>query len=91
MPSLGPDNLCRETAMTSSQLSCIIKREGGEADYIKRRKRRRPSESFVLLSDVPNTLAVDNITEVLRCVDASSFSQLRLGKVMELGKGSFDD
>lgn len=54
-------------------------------------KRRRLSESFVLLSDVPNTLAAGSNIEVLCCAEASSFSRLRLGKAMELGNRRFDD
>jgi AraC-like DNA-binding protein len=69
---LEPDKLCREAAMSRSQLYRVVEREGGVANYIK---RRRLSESFVLLSDVSRSVAVGKIAEALCFSDAASFSR----------------
>jgi AraC-like DNA-binding protein len=71
-PSLGPDKLCRETAMSRSQLYRVLEGEGGVAHYIQ---RRRLSESFSILCDASNTYPIAKIAEVLCFADASSFTR----------------
>ena len=71
-PSLGPDKLCRETAMSRSQLYRVLEGEGGVAHYIQ---RRRLSESFSILCDSSNTYPIAKIAEVLCFADASSFTR----------------
>lgn len=71
-PSLGPDNLCREAAMSRSRLYRVLESEGGVARYIQ---RRRLSEGFSMLCDVSNTLPIVKIAEDLCFPDASSFSR----------------
>jgi AraC-like DNA-binding protein len=71
-PSLGTDKLCREAAMSRSQLYRVLEGEGGVAKYIQ---RRRLSESFAILCDVSNTLAIGKVAEILCFADASSFSR----------------
>ena len=71
-PSLGPDKLCRETAMSRSQLYRVLESEGGVARYIQ---RRRLSESFSMLCDVANTLPIADVAASLCFPDASSFSR----------------
>ena len=71
-PSLGPDKLCRETAMSRSQLYRVLESEGGVARYIQ---RRRLSESFSMLCDVANTLPIAEVAASLCFPDASSFSR----------------
>jgi AraC-like DNA-binding protein len=71
-PSLGPDKLCREAAMSRSQLYRLLESEGGAAHYIQ---RRRLSESFAILCDTSNNLPIGVIAESLCFADASSFSR----------------
>ncbi|WP_170303383.1 helix-turn-helix domain-containing protein [Reyranella soli] len=71
-PSLGPDKLCRETAMSRSQLYRVLESEGGAAHYIQ---RRRLSESFSILCDASNTHPIARIAEALCFADASSFTR----------------
>jgi AraC-like DNA-binding protein len=71
-PSLGPDKLCRETAMSRSQLYRVLEREGGVAHYIQ---RRRLSEGFAILCDSTNTFPIARIAEALCFADASSFTR----------------
>jgi AraC-like DNA-binding protein len=71
-PSLGPDRLCREAAMSRSQLYRLLEGEGGVAHYIQ---RQRLSESFRMLSDVTNNLSIGKVAEILCFADASSFSR----------------
>ena len=71
-PSLGPDKLCRETAMSRSQLYRVLESEGGVAHYIQ---RRRLSESFAILCDASNTYPIARIAEALCFADASSFTR----------------
>jgi AraC-like DNA-binding protein len=71
-PSLGPDKLCREAAMSRSQLYRLLESEGGVAHYIQ---RQRLSESFVMLCDLSNALPIGRIAEMLCFADASSFSR----------------
>src|SRR5262249_43187581 len=53
-PALGPNKLCREAAMSRSQLYRVLEGEGGAARYIQ---RRRLSESFTMLCDVSHNFA----------------------------------
>ena len=71
-PSLGPDKLCREAAMSRSQLYRLLEGEGGVARYIQ---RRRLSESFAILCDTSNNFPIGLIAETLCFADASSFSR----------------
>jgi AraC-like DNA-binding protein len=71
-PSLGPDKLCREAAMSRSQLYRVLEREGGVAHYIQ---RRRLTESFAILCDVSHNFPIGRIAEMLCFADASSFSR----------------
>lgn len=71
-PSLGPDKLCRETAMSRSQLYRVMESEGGVTHYIQ---RRRLSESFSILCDASNTYPIAKIAEALCFADASSFTR----------------
>jgi AraC-like DNA-binding protein len=71
-PSLGPDKLCRETAMSRSQLYRVLESEGGVVHYIQ---RRRLSESFAILCDATNTYPIARIAEALCFADASSFTR----------------
>jgi AraC-like DNA-binding protein len=71
-PSLGPDRLCREAAMSRSQLYRVLEGEGGAAAYIQ---RCRLAESFTILCDSSNDLAVGRVAELLCFADASTFSR----------------
>ena len=71
-PSLGPKKLCREVAISRSQLYRVLSDEGGVARYIQ---RRRLSESFSILCDASNIYSVARIAETLCFADASSFSR----------------
>jgi AraC-like DNA-binding protein len=71
-PSLGPNRLCREAAMSRSQLYRVLEGEGGAARYIQ---RRRLSESFALLCDGSHNFAIGKVAEMLCFADASSFSR----------------
>ena len=70
--SLGPRKLCRETAMSRSQLYRLLESEGGVASYIQ---RRRLSESFSMLCDTSSTLPISEIAASLCFSDPSSFSR----------------
>ncbi|MBV8189993.1 MAG: helix-turn-helix transcriptional regulator [Alphaproteobacteria bacterium] len=70
--TLGPDKLCREAAMSRSQLYRVLESEGGVAHYIQ---RRRLSESFALLCDASQNLQIGKVAEMLCFADASSFSR----------------
>jgi AraC-like DNA-binding protein len=71
-PSLGPRKLCRETAMSRSQLYRVLESEGGVASYIQ---RRRLSESFSMLSDTSITSPISDVAASLCFSDPSSFSR----------------
>ena len=71
-PSLGPNKLCRDAAMSRSQLYRVLEGEGGAARYIQ---RRRLSESFTILCDVSNNLPIGKVADMLCFADASSFSR----------------
>jgi AraC-like DNA-binding protein len=71
-PSLGPDRLCREAAMSRSQLYRLLEGEGGAAHYIR---RLRLSESFAILCNTSNNLPIGAIAESLCFADASNFSR----------------
>jgi AraC-like DNA-binding protein len=71
-PSLGPDQLCREAAISRSRLYRLLEGEGGAAHYIQ---RRRLSESFAVLCDTSNNLPIGIIAESLCFADASNFSR----------------
>src|SRR5262249_61147975 len=71
-PSLDPDRLCREAAMSRSQLYRLLEGEGGATHYIR---RLRLSESFALLCDPSNNLPIGLIAESLCFGDASDFSR----------------
>jgi AraC-like DNA-binding protein len=71
-PSLGPDKLCREAAMSRSQLYRLLEGEGGAAHYIQ---HQRLSESFAILCDTSNNLPIGLIAESLCFADASNFSR----------------
>lgn len=71
-PSLSPNQLCREAAISRTQLYRMLEGEGGVAHYIQ---RQRLSESFAQLSDISNVLPVSRIAEMLCFADASSFSR----------------
>jgi AraC-like DNA-binding protein len=71
-PALGPNKLCREAAMSRSQLYRVLEGEGGAARYIQ---RRRLSESFTMLCDVSHNFAIGKVAEMLCFADASSFSR----------------
>jgi AraC-like DNA-binding protein len=71
-PSLGPNQLCREAAISRTRLYRLLEREGGVGHYIQ---RQRLSESFAQLSNISNVLPIFRIAEMLCFVDASSFSR----------------
>lgn len=71
-PSLGPDKLCRETAMSRSQLYRILESEGGVTRYIQ---RRRLAESLSKLSDASNTSPIADVAASLCFLDPSSFTR----------------
>ena len=71
-PSLDPNQLCREAAISRTQLYRMLEGEGGVAHYIQ---RQRLSEGFAQLSDISNVLPVSRIAEMLCFADASSFSR----------------
>jgi AraC-like DNA-binding protein len=71
-PSLGPDKLCREAAMSRSQLYRVLESEGGVSHYIQ---RRRLSESFAMLCDESHNFPIGKVAEMLCFADASSFSR----------------
>lgn len=70
--SLGPETLCRGTAMSRSQLYRLLEGEGGVAHYIQ---RSRLAESFALLCDPSNGDSIGKIAELLCFADGSSFSR----------------
>ena len=71
-PSLGPDKLCREAALSRSQLYRVLEYEGGAANYIQ---RCRLAESFTVLCDTSNSVAIGQLAEFLCFADASTFSR----------------
>lgn len=71
-PSLGPKRLCRDAAMSRSQLYRVLGNEGGVAHYIR---RRRLSESFSILCDASNAYPIAKVAEMLCFADPSSFSR----------------
>ena len=72
-PSLGPDKLCREAAMSRSKLYRVLESEGGVAQYIQ---RHRLMEGFRMLCDVSSNQAIGKVAEMLCFADASSFSRV---------------
>jgi AraC-like DNA-binding protein len=71
-PSLGPRRLCRDAAMSRSQLYRVLGSEGGVAHYIR---RCRLTKSFSMLCDVSNTYPIAKVAEMLCFADPSSFSR----------------
>jgi len=71
-PSLGTKRLCRDAAMSRSQLYRVLGSEGGVAHYIR---RRRLSKSFSMLSDASNGYPIAKVAEMLCFADPSSFSR----------------
>ena len=71
-PSLGPKRLCRDAAMSRSQLYRVLGSEGGVAHYIR---RRRLSKSFSILCDASNAYPIAKVAEMLCFADPSSFSR----------------
>ncbi len=71
-PSLGPKRLCRDAAMSRSQLYRVLGNEGGAAHYIR---RRRLSKSFSMLCDAANAYPIAKVAEMLCFADPSSFSR----------------
>jgi AraC-like DNA-binding protein len=71
-PSLGPKRLCRDAAMSRSQLYRVLGSEGGAAHYIR---RRRLSKSFSMLCDASNGYPIAKVAEMLCFADPSSFSR----------------
>ncbi|MBS0525954.1 MAG: AraC family transcriptional regulator [Proteobacteria bacterium] len=71
-PSLGPKRLCRDAAMSRSQLYRVLVSEGGVAHYIR---RQRLSKSFAILCDASNAYPIARIAEMLCFADPSSFSR----------------
>lgn len=71
-PSLGPDKLCREAAMSRSQLYRVLESKGGAASYIL---RSRLAESFGLLCNASKSVTIGRIAELLCFADASTFSR----------------
>ncbi len=71
-PSLAPDKLCRETAMSRSQLYRVLESEGGVTRYIQ---HRRLSQSFAILSDVSNDSSIADVGASLCFHDPSSFTR----------------
>ena len=71
-PKLYPDWLCRDTAMSRSQLYRLLECEGGVARYIQ---RQRLSASYSLLCDRSNTQSVAEIAAAFCFLDPSSFSR----------------
>src|SRR5262249_12827046 len=71
-PSLGLEKLCRETAMSRSQLYRVLECEGGVARYIQ---HRRLSESFSILSDISNTAPIADVAARLCFFNPSSFTR----------------
>jgi len=72
-PSLGPDKLCRESAMSRSKLYRVLESEGGVAQYIQ---RHRLMEGFRMLCDVSSNQAIGKVAEALCFADSSSFSRI---------------
>jgi AraC-like DNA-binding protein len=71
-PSLGPKRLCRDAAMSRSQLYRVLGSEGGVAHYIR---RCRLTKSFSILCDASNTYPIAKVAEMLCFADPSSFSR----------------
>lgn len=71
-PALGTKRLCRDAAMSRSQLYRVLGNEGGVAHYIR---RLRLSESFAILCDGSNVRPIARISEMLCFSDPSSFSR----------------
>jgi len=71
-PSLGPDKLCREAAMSRSQLYRVLERQGGATHYIL---RCRLAEGSRLVCDASKPVTVGQIAELLCFADVSSFSR----------------
>lgn len=70
--ALGPDFLCREAAMSRSQLYRLLESEGGVKNYIQRRRLKR---CFTELSNNAGFRSVAAIAEGLGFPDPSSFSR----------------
>jgi len=70
--TLGARLICREAGMSRSQLYRIFEVEGGVANYIR---RRRLSESFILLSDISKNETIVRIASMFCFADASTFSR----------------
>jgi len=71
-PALGPRSLCRDAAMSRSQLYRVLGSQGGVVHYIR---RQRLSESFSILCDASNAYPIARIAEMLCFADPSSFSR----------------
>lgn len=70
--ALGPDFLCREAAMSRSQLYRLLESEGGVKSYIQKRRLKR---CFLELSNNTSFRSVASIAEGLGFTDPSSFSR----------------
>jgi AraC-like DNA-binding protein len=71
-PSLGPARLCREAAMSRSQLYRLLEHEGGAARFIQ---RQRLSESVAMLCNAGSNFRIAQVADLLCFADASSFSR----------------
>jgi AraC-like DNA-binding protein len=71
-PSLGPQQLCREAAISRTRLYRLLEGEGGVTHYVR---RQRLSAGFAQLSDISNVLPVFRIAKMLCFTDTLSFSR----------------
>lgn len=72
-PALGIEKLCREAAISRSQLYRVLELEGGVARYIQ---RSRLSKSLSILCDSSNVIPINRIAEMFCFADSSTFSRL---------------
>jgi len=71
-PDLGPATLCRQAAMSRSQLYRLMEAEGGVAGYIQ---RQRLQYAYERAADPTCTASIAGIAESLCFPDASTFSR----------------
>lgn len=71
-PSLGPQQLCREAAISRTRLYRLLEGEGEVTHYVR---RQRLSAGFAQLSDISNVLPIFRIAEMLCFTDTSNFSR----------------
>lgn len=72
-PSLGIEKLCRDAAISRSQLYRVLDLEGGVTRYIQ---RSRLSKSLSILCDSSNVVPIGRIAEMFCFADSSTFSRL---------------